>query len=58
MITHPSLLEKAPTDEKRRQALAKVYELLIKLAEEEEKKAADATQIEENSALLKSNIPS
>lgn len=40
--------------EERRRALAKIYSLLIRLAEELEEKAKEA---DENLVLLKSNIP-
>ena len=41
----------------RKHALAKVYDLLIKLAEEKEKESADIEKNKETTALLKMNIP-
>jgi hypothetical protein len=48
---------KGDPDLRRKRALAKVYDLLIKLAEEKEKETADTEKDYEKPALLKMNIP-
>lgn len=45
-------------DIERRRALAKIYSLLIKLAEEIENAPSETSQVEEDSVPLKQNIPS
>ena len=53
----PPAFKKADEATRRKQALAKVYSLLIKLAEEKEKKTADVVNEKEATVPLKSNIP-
>jgi hypothetical protein len=52
-----SLLSQIDPVTQRRKALAKVYTLLIKLAEEKEEKTTTTTKANEKPALLKPNIP-
>jgi|SoiMethySBSTD1v2_1073268.scaffolds.fasta_scaffold3508385_2 hypothetical protein len=62
MISTNSLFTQTDIDTQRRQALAKVYALLIRLAEEREKQKAlsETAKLEEVevSVPLKNNIPS
>lgn len=57
MNHHLSVFSKADPDAERRRALSKVYDLLIKLAEEKEKENAATTKDKEKPVPLKSNIP-
>jgi hypothetical protein len=57
MNPYPPAIEKADETTRRKQALAKVYSLLMKLAEEKETKTADVLNEQETTAPLKSNIP-
>ena len=57
MNQNVSLLSRIDPVAQRRKALAKVYTLLIKLAEEKEEKTTTTTKAKDKPALLKLNIP-
>jgi hypothetical protein len=54
---YASLFKKADPISQRKKALAKVYDFLIKLAEEKETKPADLNKDKSKTELLKLNIP-
>jgi hypothetical protein len=55
MNDYPSVFTRTDPETQRKRALAKVYDLLLKLAEEKEKETVEITDDKEDSELLKPN---